>query len=263
LITDTEIKDAAAMSEEFVAMRDYSENSAAQNEAACLLSGMIEQVLGGMHFSVSSKSTYISVVEFGCATGSSSIDPLNKIMSAPKINGRRICAIMNDLPLNDWDTLQTTLKEKVPTVDVQVSSRSMYNGTIASPGSVDIVYSCFAQHWLSKGVPCPLPVNTGALWGNQLAGLPEYEDIHDKWTKASGDDWNRFLELRAEETRTGGVLMLLIYSALDDGSLAENLAEACRLAKKQCLLEGIFTVDEASRMCMPEYATTRDEILKP
>ena len=103
MITNTEIKDAAAMSEEFVAMRDYSKNSASQNEAACLLSGMIEQVLGGMHFLVSSKSTCISVVEFGCATGSSSIDPLDKIISAPKINGRRVCAIMNDLPLTGME----------------------------------------------------------------------------------------------------------------------------------------------------------------
>lgn len=247
----------------FVTMRDYSENSAVQNKAAFRLSEMIEQVLGGMDFSIPSESTQIIVVEFGCATGSSSIDPLNQILRASKVNGRRICAVMNDLPLNDWDTLQTTLKEKVPKVDVQVSCQSMYKDVVAAPGSVDIAYSCFAQHWLSKGVPRPLPVNTGALWGNQLAGLLEYEEIHDEWARASSDDWDRFLELRAQEIRAGGVLMLLIYSAQHNGSLWESMAEACRLAKKQCLVDGIFTVDEASCMCAPEYAKTRDEILKP
>ena len=43
----------------------------------------------------------LNVVEFGCATGISSIDPLLKIAKAASPLFR-IKAVMNDLPLNDW-----------------------------------------------------------------------------------------------------------------------------------------------------------------
>ena len=71
----------------------------------------------------------LNVVEFGCATGSSSLDPLSKIRKAagPSFG---IKAVMNDLPLNDWKTLHQTLALNVPDVKVEVSSQSMYAGTL-------------------------------------------------------------------------------------------------------------------------------------
>ena len=204
----------------------------------------------------------LNVVEFGCATGSSSIDPLSKIQSAAG-SRRKVKTVMNDLPLNDWDTLQQTLGENMPDVDVEISRQSMYKDTVAEKGSVDIAYSCFAQHWLSGGVPCPLPVETGALWGNQLVGLPEYKSIHEQWSEKSRKDWERFLDLRAAEMRSGGQLVLHIQSANLDGTMPEGLAHACQVAKKQCLEEGIFTAEEASAMCVPEYCKNIVEILEP
>jgi len=246
---------------EFVAMRDYSENSAMQNYAAFLLSKMIEKNAERL-FSADSTSKVVKVVEYGCATGSSSLDPLRAIQAAAGSN-RRVLAVMNDLPLNDWATLKQTLNENVPDVDVQIASQSMYKDVVAEKGSVHIGFSCFAQHWLSRGVPCPLPIETGALWGNQLAGLPKYKAIHEQWSQESRKDWVRFLELRAAELQSGGVLVLLIQSALHDGTMFEGLAHGCQVAKKQCLEEGIFTAEEALAMCMPEYSKNIIEILQP
>jgi len=249
---------------EFVAMRDYSENSAMQNFAAFLLSKMIEKNAEGLFSTDSTQcpSKVVKVVDYGCATGSSSLDPLRAIQAAAGSN-RRVLAVMNDLPLNDWATLKQTLKENVPDVDVQIASQSMYKDVVAEKGSVHIGFSCFAQHWLSRGVPCPLPIETGALWGNQLAGLPKHKTIYEQWSKESRKDWERFLELRAEELQGGGVLVLLIQSALLDGTMSDGLAYGCQVAKKQCLEEGIFTVKEALAMCMPEYSKNIIEILEP
>eukprot|EP00957_Ditylum_brightwellii_P009190 695316-Ditylum_brightwellii.AAC.1 len=253
------------MSESFVAMRNYSDNSSCQRSGAVLLSKMLEEALNKGLNKLSNKEIEtgtITTIEFGCATGSSSLDILNKILVYATINGCRTKAIMNDLPLNNWNELKTTLQDKLPMIDVKLSRQSMYNGIVSTPGNADIAYSCFAQHWLSKGVPCHLPVETGAIWGNQLAGFPQYKDIHDTWAKASYDDWDRFLTLRAQEVHEGGIMVLLIQSSLD-GTMPDAIAETCQAAKKKCLEEGIITADEAKLMCMPEYVKTRDEILTP
>ena len=134
---------------------------------------------------------------------------------------------------------------------------------MAPSGSVDITYSSFAQHWLSEGVPCPLPAQTGALWGNQLGGLAEYEDIHARWSEASRKDWDRFLTLRADEMRQGGIVVLLIQSSHLDGSCVEHIAEGCQIAKRRCVEEGVLTEEEAEQMCVPEYAKNMFEILEP
>ena len=134
---------------------------------------------------------------------------------------------------------------------------------MAPTGSVDIIFSSYAQHWLSGGVPFRLPAKTGALWGNQLAGLAEYEDIHNEWSKASQKDWDRFLSLRADELRPNGIMVLLLYSSHHNGKLVESISDSCQIAKRQCVKEGIFTEQEAEKMCVPEYAKSVFEILNP
>ena len=134
---------------------------------------------------------------------------------------------------------------------------------MAPTGSVDIVYSNLAQHWLSEGVPCPLPAETGVVWGNQLAGLAEYEDIFVKWSEASRKDWDRFLSLRGDEMRKGGIMIISIQSSRLNGELSEMYADSCQVAKRQCVEEGIFTEEEAEQMCVPEYLKSMFEILDP
>ena len=136
-------------------------------------------------------------------------------------------------------------------------------GTVAPTGTVDISYSNFAQHWLSEGVPCSLPAKTGALWGNQLAGNAEYEDILAKWSEASRKDWARFLTLRADEMRKGGIMVLSVQSADLNGAIYEPFALSCQIAKRQCVEEGVLTKPEAEKMCVPEYVKSMFEILEP
>merc|ERR1712087_592170 len=87
--------------------------------------------------------------------------------------------------------------------------------------------------------------------------------IHEQWAEASRRDWERFLDLRAAEIKSGGILVVNIFSTKSDGTMPEPIAHACQLAKKQCLEEGIFTEAEASAMCIPEYAKDMEEILSP
>ena len=255
----------ALASDRFLTMRDYAMNSGAQNYGSHLLSQMIAKCAPEIS-SICKKECMtksLNAVEFGCATGTSSLLPIDAIRKAvgPTTD---VNIVMNDLPLNDWGELSKTISTNCPPqVSFDISSQSMYDDIVAPTQSVDLAYSCFAQHWLSGGVPCHLPAETGAIWGNQMSSVPGGTDIQRIWAESSRKDWERFLELRANEVRIGGIVVLLIQSAFLDGTLNEGFAHVCQVAKKQCLEEGIFTKDEAERMCMPEYMKTAFEILQP
>ena len=134
VIEPTAVEQIDHHSETFVHMRDYSNNSAPQQFGAQMVSEMIERLATPMILDRDTKSPFgygvdsqLNVVEFGCATGNSSLDPLLKIekIAGPSL---KIKAVMNDLPLNDWNTLRKTLGANVPDIEVEVSSQSMYAG---------------------------------------------------------------------------------------------------------------------------------------
>lgn len=248
-------------SETFVHMRDYCNNSAPQQQAAQIVAEMIERLAGPTIQARKMDGSYkLNVVEFGCATGNPG--PVSKIKQAAGPSFE-IKAVMNDLPLNDWKTLKENFASSMPDVEIEVACQSMYAGTVAPSGTVDISYSNFAQHWLSEGVPCPLPAKTGALWGNQLLGNAEFENILAKWSEASRKDWDRFLTLRADEMRKGGIMVLSLQSSDIHGNMFEPFAQSCQIAKRQCVEEGVLTKQEAEKMCVPEYSKSILEILEP
>ena len=138
-------------------MVDYNSNSEVQALAASKLSELIKRYATKVldHFP---RDATVSVCEYGCATGGSSIMPIKAIEDA---SGRRkIKMIMNDLPMNDWDTLQATIEPKFPNIDFEYIAKTMYS-PIAKDASIHLGYSCFAQHWLDNGaqlvflaIPC-------------------------------------------------------------------------------------------------------------
>ena len=70
-------------------------------------------------------------------------------------------------------------------------------------------------------------METGAIWRNQLLGVPQYKDILDVWAQTSYDYWDHFFTLRAQEVREGGIVVLLIASSLD-WTPPDKIAEACQ-----------------------------------
>ena len=80
---------------------DYNENSASQASSAMKLIPVLQKLAKRLDSKLPD-SVALSVCEYGCATGGSSIEPLNAIKEGCKVSKRPLKAAMNDLPGNDW-----------------------------------------------------------------------------------------------------------------------------------------------------------------
>jgi len=232
----------------------YNLNSQTQSAGATLVAAhlakcaaTVEQQLGGI----------VRVGEYGCATGGSSIAPLNAIQKASP-PGTSMVVHLNDLPLNSWDVLKDTVETEFEGTTFNYVPKCMYEQPIATPGSLDLGYTVFAQHWLSKGVPTKL--DSGCVWGNQL---PQGHPSRARWADASAKDWERFLELRAKEFAPGGCLAIFIQSSRLDGTLSERFASTVAEAKAELVDDGVLSEEEAAKMANPEYLKSSSEILRP
>ena len=88
---------------------DYNENSAAQVSSARNILSTLKKLAKRLDSKLPN-SVALSVCEYGCATGGSSLEPLNAIKEGCKVSKRPLKAVMNDLPGNDWNVLAQTLK---------------------------------------------------------------------------------------------------------------------------------------------------------
>ena len=194
----------------------YNDNSACQASGASKLAKFLSDAARKVDASLPEGVTF-KICEFGCATGGSSILPLKAIKEQIAKN-RTISATMVDLPSNDWDILKSTVEPAFLEIDFQYKPMSMY-GPISDAGTVQLAYSCFAQHWLGNGAPIGLP--EGAIWANQL---PRDNGYRKAWEEASKRDWEKLLALRAQEVAPGGMMVFHIQSSTSAGELSERFA---------------------------------------
>jgi len=239
--------------DEFVAMgSDYNENSATQALGADIVAGYLTK-----YASAAAVDTVIRVGEYGCATGGSTLAPLAAIQNACPPSAE-MEVYLNDLPLNDWEVTKKTVEPHFKSASIHYVKRCMYESAIVPPGTLNLGYTCFAQHWLSGGVPTML--TSGTVWANQL---PPDHPFKAQWSAMSAKDWERFLVLRAEEFAPGGTLVALVQSSAVDGTLTEQFATPVGRAKARLVAEGKLTDDEAAKLVIPEYPKSTYEILAP
>lgn len=235
---------------------NYNTNSEAQFYGASLLSKFIKKEASKLNANLPD-GIPLQVLEHGCATGGSSITPLQGILDCLVTSGRRCEVIMNDLPMNSWQVLKETVEPQFPGVPFRYAKKTMY-GPVANEGSIHLVYSCYALQWLSKGPPTGLPGE--AMWPNQL---PNNNMYRKQWKEASDSDWERFLTLRAKEVAKNGVMVLHIQSSDCNGILSERYKCTLMQAKSRMLRAGELSSDEAMSLCVPEYFRSLNEILEP
>ncbi|WP_186539816.1 hypothetical protein [Synechococcus sp. BIOS-E4-1] len=232
-------------------MVDYNQNSEVQALAASILSELIKKFAAKILVHLA-PNEILNVCEYGCATGGSSIAPIRAIEELA--GQRKVVIIMNDLPMNDWKTLETTIEAKFPRIDFKYLAKTMYS-PIAEEASIHLGYSCFAQHWLDNGAPTGLPGD--ALWANQL---PMNCLERQSWEKASRDNWKNKLLLRANEIVPGGRLIIHIHSSLNCGNLSEKFAETLRKAKSQMITNKELSPEQAIDLLIPQYCKSPAEI---
>lgn len=237
-----------------LSMVDYNQNSEVQAFAASKLSELIKKFAAKILVNLPQNET-LNICEYGCATGGSSIAPIRAIEELA--SKRKIIITMNDLPMNDWKTLKTTIEAKFPNIDFKYLAKSMYS-PLAKESSIHLGYSCFAQHWLDNGAPTGLPGD--ALWANQL---PMNCLERQSWEIASRDNWRKKLLLRADEIKPGGRLIIHIHSSLNCGNLSEKFAVTLQKAKSRMIALKEISPEQATDLYIPQYCKSPAEIFSP
>lgn len=187
-----------------------------------------------------SDSNTICIADLGCATGPNTFflvdDIIKSIESTLESNSLKtkqpeFLVFFNDLPQNDFNTLFTSLPQDRTYFAVGVPD-SFY-GRVLPESSVHIVVTVGATHWLSS-VPKEVLDKSSKAWNK---GKVHYSNAAEEVVKAYqeqfGRDMEKFLEARAKELVSGGLLVVgmcgipkgLAFSNLSDSIMYTSMAD--------------------------------------
>ena len=226
----------------------YNSNSSAQFHAIESSIPFIEKGIDVLDLIPSSFP--IIIADYGCAHGSNSIYAMKLILDYIKqtkqIN-RSFLIIHNDLSSNDWSTVFNLLNDD-QTYFGLANGRSFYEQCLPS-NSLSIAYSSTSIHWLSR-LPCNVFNHCMPRFAEQ-AQLIEFE-------KQAENDYRLFLENRSRELISGGIIILSILCADDNGRTQTHHATD-HLYKCAQLIS--LTEEELLGYTIPMYHRTYKECL--
>lgn len=179
---------------------------------------------------ISSDSNTFRIADLGCATGPNTFFLVDNIIKSIETSLRKsnsskpeFLVFFNDLPQNDFNTLFTSLPQDRSYLAVGVPG-SFY-GRVLPQSSVHIVVTMGATHWLSS-VPKEVLDKSSKAWNK---GKVHYSNAADEVVKAYRDqfgrDMEKFLEARATEIVSGGLLVVGMCG-IPKGMPFSNLADS-------------------------------------
>lgn len=177
-----------------------------------------------------SDSNTFRIADLGCATGPNTFvlvqDIIKSVETSLESNSSKpeFLVFFNDLPTNDFNTLFTSLPQDRSYLAVGVPG-SFYDRVLPQ-SSVHIVVAVAATHWLSS-VPTDVLDKSSKAWNK---GKVHYsnaaEEVVKAYEKQFGRDMEKFLEARAKEIVSGGLLvvgMCGIPKAMPFSNLADSI----------------------------------------
>ena len=238
---------------------DYDRNARVQATAASFAMPLLERA--AREAALPPPPAAVTVIDYGSATGKNSMAVLAAAVTV--IRGRTSQPVLithNDQPTNDFQALFATLSAPGGTLagDAAVFAcavgRSFYE-PVVPPGSVSLGWSSTAAHWLSR-VPAPVPDRAWAPTARTPGAEP--------FLAQARSDWRRFLDLRANELRPGGRVVIVV-ATVDDGGVCggehalDDLDEALRAE----VATGAISKNEADRVVVPNFFLSRAELEAP
>jgi hypothetical protein len=151
----------------------------------------------------------IIIADFGAAHGANSIYVMKIIidyLNQTKKTDRSVLVIQNDLATNDWSSVFNLLNQDRTYFGIG-NGRSFYEQCLPS-NSLSIGYCANATHWLSRK-PCNIS-------NHCMSNFAQGEELSAFQAQAK-NDYAQFLENRSRELTQGGVLILTILSADEQG----------------------------------------------
>lgn len=218
---------------------------------------------------ISSDSNTFRIADLGCATGPNTFFLVDNIIKSIETSLRKsnsskpeFLVFFNDLPQNDFNTLFTSLPQDRSYLAVGVPG-SFY-GRVLPQSSVHIVVTMGATHWLSS-VPKEVLDKSSKAWNK---GKVHYSNAADEVVKAYRDqfgrDMEKFLEARATEIVSGGLLVVGMCG-IPKGMPFSNLADSIMYTSMADVLtqmhsEGLISEEQVDTFNIPIYSATPEEV---
>lgn len=193
----------------------------------------------------------VGLVDLGCSEGKNSQLVMGRL--AELVRARRsdqpLLVTHNDLPDNNFNRLFRHLYANAspygPNSWVMASAQSFFE-PVVPPATVHIACCYSAVHWLSAVPSVPHPA--GVLFSRME---PESRGL---LAAQAAQDWERFLQARAQELVSGGWMVLV-----SGGRLGGDVAGL----KMYALLDEILQELDHPPFVMPIYYRSEEEIREP
>lgn len=188
----------------------------------------------------------VEVADLACFHGGNSMEPMRRAacILRERSPGASIEVTHTDLPTNDFNPVFELLSGPDsylgPGVRASVRAGSFYQ-PLFRQASQSLIWCSAATHWLSR-VPAPAHPTYAAQWSEQAR-----------------QDWQAWIDSRAEELRPGGQLVM-VGSGAD--SFGRTGAEGLVTMVRDTMAE-VLGPRQKGRLALPTYHRTLREWLAP
>ncbi|OQD67396.1 hypothetical protein PENDEC_c037G01973 [Penicillium decumbens] len=230
----------------------YNSQQQLQREAMLKVLPMLEKSAQELSSRPTSTEKPLTIVEYGAAQGSNSIEPMQTIIN--NIPGQKPQLLFNDRPNNDFNTLSTTITEWTNTLRntpyIGMIPGSFYNSLLPAK-SVDLAFCLTCLQHLSS-VPVTHDEN--------LLPLP---DADKRLQSQAHNDLLIFLQHRAVEVKSGSSLIICFPSTSPSGHRnLSGLVASCYGAIREMAEDGRISRKVVSAFQEPVYDRSMEDVLK-
>ncbi|XP_022775871.1 probable S-adenosylmethionine-dependent methyltransferase At5g37970 [Durio zibethinus] len=203
----------------------YSNNSSYQRLAANFVTNKIEDTIM-MKLdveSLSSASNIIRLADFGCGVGSNTINAMQDLLEIvkkkymsqrPTSQVPEFQLIFNDQFTNDFNSLFTCLPQEKEYFVAGVPGS--FHEQVLPKSSLHLGHCSYSLHWLSK-LPTELEDEHSPAWNKgRIHYTSAPQEVLNAYATRFAEDLNYFLNARAQEIVSGG-MMVIIGSSIPDG----------------------------------------------
>ncbi|KAJ4004499.1 hypothetical protein NW752_011595 [Fusarium irregulare] len=235
-----------------IAMRDEYYNNHCEMQHAAVEAGL------GLIPDLSGRDNLV-VVDYGCAQGANSIEPMRKAIST-LAEGASVSLIFEDTPFNDFGSLAKTVSTHFAnTSDKVFIAPSLvpvgFYQQVVPANSVDLGFSWSSFNYLE---------NTPIVALDATASSTDYAIArHKALATAAHTDLIKLFKLRAKEIREGGYLIAAIGGQKPEGEARPSNpgGHILQAVSMRMVGEGKLSLPELMQMALfPSHERTPDEI---
>ncbi|KAI7995257.1 Loganic acid O-methyltransferase [Camellia lanceoleosa] len=247
-----------------------------QREASIIVEALINEVIAEKLDieNISSTSNTIRIADLGCASGTNTIfatqniiEVVEKLYRSKGFESKipEFQVLFNDLPTNDFNTLFTSSLPSENNYFVAAVPGS-FHGRLFPESSLHIVHCSCGLHWLSK-VPEEILNKDSPAWNKgKIYYTSASDQVADAYASQFDRDVDNFLNARAVEMVSGGLMLLLTIAAADGVSRSEMpqgwVHDAFGSSLMDMAKEGLISEAKVDSFNVPIYIVRPNDMVR-